>query len=876
MKQNPLIRKLRYLTWAILALLLMSNKSRQALKALEEGDFDKAIEYLEKSIEKDSLNPNIAYVYAVLYSTDSFPEYDLDRSHVYILAAIQMLDLMTDDHQKEMERAELTTETFHDEKRKIDSLAWVRAKSQNQIGGYQFFLESYGDSKYIEAAIGARHVLEFEITEKKDTWQAYQLFMKDFPDAVQVPIAKERFDRLIYEFKTQSNQLGDLEDFLIEYPTTPYRSEIEQRIFDLIWKSLDIDRYYHFINTHNNEGLTKVTFGLLYHLGELDRAKLKPFNVPAYEAFEDSVKAIEALNQQTWIPVYENGKYNWMDPIGNPQELAPTEFISKAYLCGKVDQTLLAVGNKEEVLINRQGSVIYDQPFDEYKEAGNGVVVLRKDSLQGAIHVSGSQLLPFEFSDIMWLGGRLFACKSDEKYALYNFGGERLTSFLFDNVSITGDQYWVFEKDEYLAVSTYDRLTQMIDSGQFELNYEYEEFELIRDKYLIGYEEDYEVLYNPQLQVVSPPNTYRINTRYDHWVFETESGLSAFNSTLDAQESEEYDEVIQNDEWLGLRREGQWEVRSKTLNTDPIVAVDSLKLLGDDIAIVFRDDHGMAIFPNKEIVYISEGDQLASISDPLLTSAHYLVLIRNGKSNVYKDGKLLFSTEHDEVDFITEKGFLVKEKDKYGAVNAKGHLIMRIRYDAIAEPVNGVASVLYKGKFGGFNFDDKILINLSWDSKLIPYNEELFVMKEEGLVGLISKKNQVVVEPEFDEIHYWSDTAFMAKEDGQWLILTMDGQEELLEGVEDYEILVETAKTKTLMFYTKEGMGVYDSRYGLVVPPVYNEVINLGTAEQPLYFAEKSFPEAGYHIVVYYDLEGRQVRKGAYTAEEINKVWCDR
>ena len=819
---------LKYIGLIVLVLGLMSNKSRQALRALEDGDFEKAIDFLEKSIEKDSLNPNIAYVYSVLYSTDSFPQYNVDTAHFFITGAIQMLDSMTEDHQKEMERAELGIYDFHKKKVEVDSLAWLEVSKKNKISGYLSYMSSYSDSRYVEQARKARYALEYSATKKINTWQAYQKFFKEFSDAEEAEEAKKIFDQLVYEEKTKSNSREDLEDFLIEFPSTPFRKEIEQRIFDLIWVDLDISSYYDFINAHHNPRLTQMAFGIMYHMKGLEEKKLKNFNLSQYKEFMDSVRQVEVLNQAVLFPIYQDKKYRWMNLSGDPFGQNMFDDISPSYLCGNVENEIIEVKTQNQPkLINRHGSIIAEGFHDGFEELNDGILIIKKNQKFGAMHVSGIQLLPNEFEDIKWLGSRFFACKNDKNYGLFNFGGKRLSPNAYDDIYMIGD-YWIFERDEMFAVTTYDRIAEMIEQGELEFDFRFEEFEHIDGEFLIGFEEEYELMYDENLVEITPPHTRRINTRFETWVFESPEGYHVFNSRSRKKESLSFDQVVQNTEWLGLKKGNHWEVRSKSLDSEAIVAVDSLKLLGDDIAIIFRENSGMAIFPNREIVYIDHDDFLTSISDPKLTDSHFLVVKKGKESIVYKDGKELFRTDYEEVGFITENGFLVKEGSKYGAVNERGQLIMRVRYDAIGESKNGVPSVLYQGKFGGFNFNDKILISLTFDQKLIPYSKDLYIMKSEGKFGVISNKNEILVDPDFEEIRYWSDSSFLAKEDGEWMILTFGQQDEVLSEFKEFEYLLQTDNERIILFYGVDGLGVFHSEHGMVVPPVYTDIINVG------------------------------------------------
>jgi hypothetical protein len=44
----------------------------------------------------------------------------------------------------------------------------------------------------------------------------------------------------------------------------------------------------------------------------------------------------------------------------------------------------------------------------------------------------------------------------------------------------------------------------------------------------------------------------------------------------------------------------------------------------------------------------------------------------------------------------------------------------------------------------------------------------------------------------------------------------------------------------------------------------------------PLYFTEKQVEEAGIYVVIYYDKDGRQLRKQVFETDEYEKIYCTR
>ena len=372
-----------------------------------------------------------------------------------------------------------------------------------------------------------------------------------------------------------------------------------------------------------------------------------------------------------------------------------------------------------------------------------------------------------------------------------------------------------------------------------------------------------------------PEGIQTINTKFDTWIIKQPFGYRVFNRQLDELTHTLYDDVRQNDQWLALRKNSVWSVFSKSIDDEPIIGVDSVKLLGEDIVLIFRDLVGMAIFPNKKIVEFIDGEDLQSLTREGGNTVHYLRINRSNQNLIYEDGELLFETEYDEVGYISDNAFFVREGEKFGAVDRDGRLIMRVRYDAIGVADQGIAPVIFRGKFGGFNFKDKILLKLDFDERLRFYNDSLLISSLGGNKGLLSIKNQVILEPEYEQLQFWSDSLALAKNDNEWFLLNIYSGEIKNEGILDYTFLKNNDSEKLIKFLTATGFGMMSNRRGIIIEPTYNDLINLGDEDVQLYFGEKHVPEASFYVVVYMDSEGKSLRSQAFRSTEYQRIVCD-
>ncbi|WP_420579792.1 hypothetical protein [Reichenbachiella sp.] len=852
---------------------IFAEKTKQALRAYDKGDYEKVEGILTKSMKEDSLNPATEYVWALLYSNENYPKYHLDTAHLYIEYACEHIKLQNEDHLDELEDADLFEYDLKNKKMAIDSMAFALASSKGGIDAYEHFIANYEGAADFELALAKRNQLVFTEVESKNTWQAYAEFLEKYPNAAQTEKAQIQYDKLVYEDKTSSGKIEDLEKFLIEEPKTPYRHSIERKIFEDYVGELNSDRMVDFLRKFHNPVLSLRVQSMLYYLDNVNFSGLaEEFGIRSN--FMDSIQQLEKLNSQSLFLDHQKGKFGFSKLNGD-------DFLNNTYLkvddkyrCGNIlDELLLVESTEGRQLLNRNGEVVFEGFDGRVEDLGNGLLAVEEGGSFGLIHKSGFRLLNAGYENLQLLGNSLIVYEFNGKAGVMSVTGKKYIQPVYDDIFIKGP-FWVFRQNNSYGVSDLQEI-KSIDKRAFKLHLPYEEVELINEKYIIGFLENSEELINDRLEKITPENTKRINTKHETWVIELSEGYMTFDPGQGQLSSNTYQNVLQNDEWLGMTKNGKWFVYNKNIYDDPIIGVDSLKLLGEDIAIVFRDMDGMAIFPNKQIVEITEGQYLKSIGPKIKTDTHFLV-VKEGRENIlYKNGVEQFRMICDELGYISDSAFFVKKSEKYGAVGLDGRLIMRIRYDAISAADNEVAAVLYDGKFGGYNFRDKVLLRMDYQEKIKPYNSKLFVVNDEGLYGLLDNQNELIVEPSFEQIEYWSDTSFLGLKEGSWNIVNMSNGTMSLSDIRYYEYIKDKPEEKILLIRKEEGYGVYHSAKGLIIPTAFHDVMNLGNTDTQLYFTETAVSEAGFYVVVYYDTNGNKLFSEAYREETYEQLVCE-
>lgn len=850
-----------------------ADKTKPALKALEKGEFDKVEEILRKSLAKNELDPGSKYVYSLLFSIDSFPGYNLDSAHYYIVNAQNDFSQLDQKGKQNLIKDELTLELFSVQHQTVDRLAFSYTKKINSIEAYNYFLSNYKIAKQLALAVEARNSLAFSQAAKQGTWQSFKSFMDKYPQAKELGQATKEYNRLVFEEKTRTGSLYELESFLMEHPNTPYRENLERRIFGLISTLGDPNKITTFIEKYQNPKWQKRGMDVLSYLHPESDKFLELLNSREWKFYQDSLSQFKEVNSSLWVSFFEDDKYGFANLDGQLKLDIQFDVIGEDNYCGNISTDILDVTiDDSHMLVNRKLDTVFLGDFDSYRNLGHGILKISKNKKIGAIHSTGFSILPFEYEDISVLNAQLLKVRESGKYGISGILGKEIIPSKYDDIYIARN-YLVLEKDGKISINLTESFIQAALDKKIKPKFKYEDFEII-DNNVLCFSGDKEALLDSLLNEVIPFTEQRINTKYDSWVIKRSDGYRVFDQQTGKIQNEVYRKVIQNGQWLAVIGNNKWSLYSKTLSDVPIVGLDSINLLGEDIALIFRDDSGMAIFPNKKIVEFSKDEKLRSISSDKNTEVHFLVISRNGKNTLYRNGERVIESVY-EIGYISNEVFSAKARGEFGAMDSKARLIMRIRYDAIGEAVNGISPVIYNGRFGAYNFNDKILISLKFDEKLKPYNDHLLITKFREKKGLQSIKNENILDTTYDELIFWSDSVALVKNSGHWSLFNFYTEESLLAEMSDFEFISKDPNNLGIKFRTSTGMGVYSSLSGLLFEPTFNDIINIGTPETPFYFCEKSIPEADYYVAVYKNAKGETVRTHAYRGEEYERIVCE-
>jgi hypothetical protein len=208
-------------------------------------------------------------------------------------------------------------------------------------------------------------------------------------------------------------------------------------------------------------------------------------------------------------------------------------------------------------------------------------------------------------------------------------------------------------------------------------------------------------------------------------------------------------------------------------------------------------------------------------------------------------------------------------------LNAQGKVVVPVEMETLVLNPEGQLSLLKNRKFGLYDFKQGKLIKPEFERNLVLLNATYLIAFREGMYGIMGWDMKPVTPFEYDEVVFWQGDQIWVKQNRQWMLVDFKTNEVLIDKVRAFTWIRKSATENVLRIQRESFYGIISSTKGMIIPSTFHEVINLGTADQPFYFTEKQVEEAGIYVVIYYNAEGKLVRRQALEEDEYEKLVCD-
>lgn len=373
------------------SVVFAQKNTQKALLAIQQNNFGLASGYLQKDLLKAPVAASygwaVYYLTPFCYQADSAFSYlsVFERSYpsldVKTKAKLQA-DLLLQDTTSQYLFYQLATKELQ------------LAISAPQIIALELFMERYGQKypAYKKVVVGLRDSLAFDLAVQAQNSATMQAFVVMYPNAVQQKDAKERYELLLYQERTQHDTEAELVDFITANPKSPYIEDAWMRIYKKYSQVDALESFVNFIQAYPTAPQVALAWKQIYRLymQPYSVEKLAQFKVdyPAYPFLEDLASDGDLLLKKLY-PFVQNGTFGYMDTQGKAIITAQYDDASTFY-------DGLAIVSKNELfgLINKKNESITGLKYLDISKSTEGFIA--EDSAGYYIFNNQGQLLQKE------------------------------------------------------------------------------------------------------------------------------------------------------------------------------------------------------------------------------------------------------------------------------------------------------------------------------------------------------------------------------------------------------------------------------------------------------------------------------------------------
>lgn len=870
---------------AVLFIVLFSTsvhaESKRAFKLLEKGDYIKLVELLQKSMEKDSTNAGANYVYSLLFLTPKYPDYDIDSSYYFINQAIEDLEIHDEKSIENLIKIGINDSTLHLQKLKVESHAYRRAKAKHTIDDYNYFMNHFAEAVQSDSTIAFRNEIAYQDAVRENTYEAFQYFMHTYPAAVQIEDAKVKYEELLYFTKTQDKKLESYVRFLKNNVHTPFRDDAEKHIFEISTADNDPDSYMTFTEQYQNSKMKQRALNLLYHCYKAHSSAKGFSNRFSILNEHDSLLEIVEAEIGRLIPIFEMDKYGFSKLNGEKLIDFSYTKIKEEYYCGNIGNDFLEVElDGEKLIVSRLGDKIFAGDFDSVEDLGCGALKIEKDGYFGVIHKSGFLIVDFKYEDVGLVSNAFIKYKFNGKWGLKSFSKRDILLPEYDDINSEG-RFVLIEENGLYAVQNVENLSRAANLEKPRVDFKYDDYELIYASQLLLFRDDMETVIDLDLKEKIKLDRQSFYELYEGWMVKKDNTFRIYDQIFYPLSDLKFEKVDFNKSRAALKYQNSWGIYNSDSDFPTTFTYDSVRFLSEQIGIIIKGDTTLAIFDNDSMIDISYSKETKLLRPSALKGddKYSQYLLTKTAKGVYKvfniHGHKIIDGKYSSIDALGREYLLVEKSGKKGLYHHSGKLALKTRYSAIGNYENGYVSTLINGKFGIFNFNKSVFLSAKYKKALKPFGNHYFIGTKGSSFGLVDLENLDVTGYKFDKILDWNDSVALVHEEDEWKLYDIKNDNYVFEGISEYKILRDDEEEKILLITKNSKSGILSNIHGEVVGATFNDIINIGSIENPVYFAEKYILEADFYVVIYYDSKGKILRKQIFTeAKEYEKIYC--
>jgi hypothetical protein len=849
------------------AVATCNGQERAAVIRLQQKKWSAAASSLRKALKKDTLNAEAKFIYAQYYLSPDNPDFQVDSSYSYTQRALRAWTQTSPKQKERLQKLMIDSTTMLAFRSRVDSAAFERARAENTQISYEYFIAHFSSAADVPEATELRDELAYVEALRTNTAEAFKTYVINFPSSGRVKDASERYDQLIYKERTRSGNIDDYRSFLAEFPNSAHRGEAERYVFEVSTSSGLIDDYVGFVNQFPSGTHSAKARSILYYL-------MRESGIARPAALDnDSLRMLDERNKGYWVPFYKNGLYGFMNDDGVEVMEQKFHSIDTTYLCGNVTNDFLVTSAG---VYSRSGALLLKKAPSQAISMGHGFIATSEGTCQTIVHQSGFRVGGDCVMDSRIVADQFIGIRKKEGWFVYAFNGRQLTTSAYEEIHnvdklIILKRYGksILVRAEQLAAIP--RMQPLNESLVFDDVRAWGEGNLwVKNGVLEG-------VIGQDLQFIIPLGR-QVLVKTSFGFTSRKDGKIQVTGILPSLEAEVYDNVQDYGDWIELRGGNQSTLYRVSARKIVATRLDSV-WMKNRVAFGVRSDSLNVYAGSARLASFERFSPVNFI--PGSDSGVYFWVPDKKNKVVFEasQGRKLFTAEFENIEVVARDLFVLTKKDKKGVMKKgiyrrDGKIAQPAEYDVIIPASAGYLSLLKNKKFGLYDIKRQKLIKPEYERNVLPYAGNYFIAYK-GAYGIITAGEEPVTAFEFDEIRYWNDTAAWVKKNFAWAIYSIRSKETKLARIRSFQNVKDTGNERIVRVQQDNHFGIVSNRKGVIIPPTFTEILNIGSEEKPFYFTEKRVEEAGIYVVIYYNAQGKMVRKQVYEEEEYDKIYCE-
>ncbi len=837
------------------------NPLRQAEKKIEQGNWEGAHQILIKALRKDTLNVEAELMLSRWFLSQNNPSNQVDSAYEHNLKALRDFQRSPLKQREKLKREHTDSVSIVQLRENIDSTAFENAKRINTENSYQEFLQKFRFANEQSSAIELRDEVAFVNVLRQNSYLAFEAYVTRYPKSHRAKEAKERYEKLLFETKTKDKQLKSYASFVNEFPSSPYRWIADKNIFEVATSEGQREDFVKFINDCPQNRFVNYARNILFYIGHDPDARF------SFPWMTDSLRKVVDISKLNWAPIYKNGKYGFMDSHGKETFAPQFDGIKEEYKCGVEREDILVTSNG---LFSRSGVRLADKaPL--VKDLGFGYLLVGDSNCLKVLHKSGTWVIEHCLQDAAILNGRFLTIKTKGLLGLCTLSGRMLWPPQWSSIEMV-EGVIVFDRSGKKTVCLPKQLALVADGNPLPENLVFDNVKSLGSSRLLVSNGTLEGIINSNLEFVVPLERQSL----------VQMPFGLVRKINDQFIFTDLAPELINTSWENFRFYKQWLLLKN--NTGAKLFDVHLKKMTEPRADSLWIDNGLVFAAENDSVHvhINSSTQITLAKNAKLAfvkaadSIRFFFTELKNKKTIFsiETGEKLFTTDYDHIESLTSDIFVVTKKNKKGLLNTKGKPLLAVEYDELVLHDKDQLSLLKEKKFGLYALNSRKLIKPVYDRNISLLDSTTLIAFKDGHYGLIDWETKPLTAFQFSEIHPWKKNVIWAIKDSEWSLFDFLQSKELLKHVKAFHVISNKPDEKIAIVQQENYFGLLSTTRGLLIPASFSSIANLGSEDDPLYFTSKEVEEAGIVVVIYYDKDGKLLRKQVYEDEEYARIVC--